>query len=88
MEVDFTKNFLKIVENLNNKDLLQKIQDSIENVIQAKSISEISNLKKLSGHKVYYRIKIGDFRIGIEKIENQIRFLTFQHRKDIYKKFP
>ena len=86
MEVDFTKNFLKIVENLNNKDLLQKIQDSIENVIQAKSISEISNLKKLSGHKVYYRIKIGDF--GIEKIENQIRFLTFQHRKDIYKKFP
>ncbi len=88
MEVDFTRNFLKILENIKNEDLLQKIQESIENVIKAKSIVEISNLKKLSGHKVYYRIKIGDYRIGIEKIENQMRFLTFLHRKDIYKKFP
>ncbi len=88
MEVDFTRNFLNILENIKNEDLLQKIKESIENVIKAKSIAEISNLKKLFGHKVYYRIKIGDYRIGIEKIENQMRFLTFLHRKDIYKKFP
>jgi mRNA interferase RelE/StbE len=88
MEVDFTRNFLKIIENLKNKELLQKIQDTIDNVIAANFIAEISNIKKLSGHKVYYRIKVGDYRIGIEKIENQIKFLTFQHRKDIYKKFP
>jgi mRNA interferase RelE/StbE len=88
MEVDFTKNFLKIIENLKNEELLQKIQDTIDNVIAANSIVEVSNIKKLSGHKVYYRIKVGDYRIGLEKIENQMRFLTFQHRKDIYKKFP
>lgn len=88
MEVDFTKNFLKIIENLKNEELLQKIQDTIDNVIIANSIAEISNIKKLSGYKVYYRIKIGDYRVGIEKIENQMKFLTFQHRKDIYKKFP
>jgi mRNA interferase RelE/StbE len=88
MEVDFTKNFLKILENLKNEVLLQKIQDAIENVIHANAITEISNIKKLTGHKVYFRIKIGDYRIGIELVENQIRFLTFLHRKDIYKKFP
>jgi mRNA interferase RelE/StbE len=88
MEVDFTKNFLKIIENLKNEELLQKIQDAIHNVIIANSIAEIFNIKKLSGNKAYYRVKIGDYRIGIEKIENQIKFLTFQHRKDIYKKFP
>ena len=74
MEVDFTRNFLKKLVNLKNDELLQKIQESIE---------EISNLKKLSGHKVYYRIKIGDYRVEIEKIENQMKFLTFLHRKDI-----
>ena len=88
MEVDFTKNFLKILENIKNEVLLQKIQDSINNVIHANNIKEISNLKKLTGHQVYYRIKIGDYRIGIELIENKIKFLTFKHRKDIYKKFP
>jgi mRNA interferase RelE/StbE len=88
MEVDFTKNFLKTLENLKDEVLLQKIQDAIENVIGASLISEISNIKKLTGYKVYYRIKIGNYRIGIELVENQIKFLTFQHRKDIYKKFP
>ncbi len=88
MEVDFTRNFLKILENLKNEDLLQKIQDTINNVIQANSIAEISNIEKLTGYKVYYRIKIGDYRLGIELVDNQIRFLTFLHRKDIYKKFP
>ena len=83
MEVDFTRNFLKKLENLKNDELLQKIKESIEDVIKPKSIEEISNLKKLSGHKVYYRIKIGDYRVGIEKIENQMKFLTFLHRKDI-----
>ena len=83
MEVDFTRNFLKKLVNLKNDELLQKIQESIEDVIKPKSNEEISNLKKLSGHKVYYRIKIGDYRVGIEKIENQMKFLTFLHRKDI-----
>ncbi|MFN7676702.1 type II toxin-antitoxin system RelE/ParE family toxin [Flavobacterium sp.] len=88
MEVDFTRNFLKNLENLKNEDLLQKIQDTIDDVVRANSVLEISNIKKLSGFKVYYRIKIGDYRIGIEKIGKQIKFLTFEHRKDIYKKFP
>ncbi|WP_395062914.1 type II toxin-antitoxin system RelE/ParE family toxin [Flavobacterium sp.] len=88
MEVDFTKNFIKILENLKNDDLLKKIQEAIENVIQSNKIKDISNLKKLAGHKVYYRIKIGDYRIGVELIEDKIKFLTFLHRKDIYKKFP
>ena len=88
MEVDFTRNFLKNLENLKNEDLLQKIQDTIDDVVRANSVLEISNIKKLSGFKVYYRIKIGDYRIGIEKIGKQKKFLTFENRKDIYKKFP
>jgi mRNA interferase RelE/StbE len=88
MEVDFTKNFLKLLENLKNEDLFQKIQNSIDNIIHANNISEISNIKKMTGYQVYYRIKIGDYRIGVELIENKIKFLTVKHRKDIYKKFP
>lgn len=88
MEVDFTRNFLKNIENLKNKDLLQKIQDKIDDVILANSIVEIYNKKKLSGYKVYYRIKIGDYKIGIEKIDKQMKFLTFENRKETYKKFP
>ena len=37
----------------------------------------------------YYRIKMGDYRLGFERINSlKIRFIIVEHRKDIYKKFP
>lgn len=51
-------------------------------------ISEIKNLKKLEGFKNAYRIKTGDYRIGVFIEEDTIEFVRFVHRKDIYKKFP
>jgi len=51
-------------------------------------ISQISGLKKIRGHKRYYRIKIGGYRIGIEIRENTIVFMRVLHRKDIYRYFP
>jgi len=43
----------------------------------------------MQGFKTFYRIRIGDYRIGIE-LENPttLRFIIVLHRKNIYKKFP
>ena len=32
----------------------------------AQQLNDIAHLKKLSGYQTYYRIKIGDYRIGFE----------------------
>lgn len=40
------------------------------------------------GYESFYRIRIGDYRIGIEIINEVITFITIFHRKDIYNKFP
>jgi mRNA interferase RelE/StbE len=54
----------------------------------ATNVSQIKGLKKLSGYDAYYRIRVGDYRIGV-KIENTlVFFVVFDHRKDIYKGFP
>ncbi len=46
--------------------------------------------QKLSGYKTYYKIRVGDYRIGL-RIEHDINSVEFQrvlHRRDIYRKFP
>ena len=89
MIIEFDKSFLKSLETLNNKSLLPKIENIIEVAETSSSISELQNVKKLSGYKTYYRLRIGDYRLGFEKInESTIRFILVSHRKDIYKKFP
>jgi mRNA interferase RelE/StbE len=88
MEVDFASTFLKTLKKTKNSDLLQKIHEAIEEVICSNKLEEIKNIKKLTGYKYHYRIKVQEYRIGIEVIDNIVRFLVVLHRKDIYKKFP
>jgi len=46
-------------------------------------------IKFIKGFKNYYRIRIGDYRIGFKKAEGEnIEFMRVKHRKDIYKHFP
>jgi mRNA interferase RelE/StbE len=69
--------------------LFPKIEKLIEKIESSITLSEISNLKKLAGYKNYYRFRLGDYRVGIEKInEKTIRFIIIAHRKNIYNKFP
>jgi len=45
--------------------------------------------KKLTGFRKYYRIRLGEYRIGIETIDkNTIRLILIAHRKEIYRYFP
>lgn len=89
MIIEFDKSFEKSLEKLKNKSLFPKIEKTIIEFENAKYLSELSNIKKLTGYKFYYRAKIGEYRLGFEKItENTIRFIIIAHRKDIYKIFP
>lgn len=88
MKVIFDKSFSKSIEKLGNKQIKDKIKDSIIKLENSTLLEEIPTIKKLSGHKSFYRIKIGDYRIGFELEDMCIRLITVAHRKDIYKRFP
>lgn len=89
MVVEFDNSFLKSLEKVKNPKLFSKVEKIILSLESTEQLNEVSSIKKLSGFKNYYRIKVGDYRLGIEKINKQtIRFILIAHRKDIYKKFP
>ena len=88
MNVETTKAFLKQLKKLNNAVVNEEVKMFIENVIKSNSLAEVKNLKKLSGYTNYYRIRIGDYRIGICYDDNTLWLAAIAHRKDIYKYFP
>lgn len=89
MIIEFDKSFEKSLEKIRNKTLFQKIEKLIIEFENAKTLAELSNIIKLTGYKYYYRVRIGEYRLGFEKIdENTLRFIIVAHRKDIYKLFP
>lgn len=88
MNVRIDKSFEKDIKKIKDKKLLAKIADTIEHAQAAISGDEIKNIKKLKGSNSYYRIRIGNYRIGITIEGDVIDFIRFLPRKDIYKYFP
>ena len=80
--------YLRALKKIKNAELILELNKAIENVENALTFAEILNVKKLSGFSNYYRIKVNNHRIGIVFDNNVISFVQFEHRKDIYKKFP
>ncbi len=56
MKLEFDKSFLKSIERIRGTKLLLRIEKILIDLEKAESFQEISNLKKLSGFKDYYRI--------------------------------
>ncbi|GAB4440788.1 MAG: type II toxin-antitoxin system RelE/ParE family toxin [Anaerolineae bacterium] len=88
MEIRFEASFEKDLKKIRDKKLLKQIREVIEEVKLAKGLKDITVLKKLKGYETFYRIRLGDYRIGIDIVENKVIFTRFLHRKEIYKYFP
>jgi mRNA interferase RelE/StbE len=65
-----------------------RVKECIEAVEKVDSLGDLPNLKKLKGTKGYFRLKLGDYRIGLALEDNTLVFVRFLDRKDIYKYFP
>lgn len=89
IKVEIRNSFIRDLKNLKGAPNYEKIKSYIFNELPAiPAFENISNLKKLRGFKGYYRIKIGDYRIGLTYNEHLIILVRILHRKDIYKHFP
>lgn len=88
MEILFERSFERDLRRIRNKRLLEQVRNIIHQVEAAGSLNELTQLKKMQGFDTYYRIRVGDYRIGIELIGGKVVFVRLLARKDIYRYFP
>ena len=91
MEVIITKKYIKELAML-PKYIIAAADEVIDKLKAAKSLPDSGvDFTKMEGQKKdekYYRIRVGDYRIGINNINPKIIVITIIHRNAIYKKFP
>jgi mRNA interferase RelE/StbE len=88
MKLVFLKKFSKDLDKIRTSKDKEAIREPIELIRSCHSIDEIKSLKKLKGFKDAYRIRIGDFRMGVFIEADIVIFARIAHRKDIYNIFP
>ncbi|TAN46883.1 MAG: type II toxin-antitoxin system RelE/ParE family toxin [Methylococcaceae bacterium] len=70
MRVGFEARFAKDLRKIKNTRVLADIKSVILECKQADSLGDLNGLKKLHGHEAFYRIRVGDDRIGLEFADN------------------
>jgi len=88
MKVEFLKKFLRDIDKITNSKDKKNLFGIIEAVKSTDSLSEISGIKKLKGFDDAYRIRCGDYRIGVFIESETVLFARVAHRKEIYRIFP
>ena len=88
MKVSFNPNFARDLKDLKDKALHERVAAVIKEIEAADKLADIPNVKKIKGYRHVYRIRIGNYRMGIYCESDEVELVRILHRKDIYRKFP
>jgi mRNA interferase RelE/StbE len=89
MIVKIDKSFQKDVNKVDDAKIKNKLFETIRLIQEAETLASISNLKKLTGYREMYRIRLGDYRVGLRYSETrELILIRFLHRKEIYQNWP
>jgi mRNA interferase RelE/StbE len=88
VKAQFKSSFAKDIRGIKNKEILARIKETIEQIEKAESLHDIRNLKKLKGGSNYYRIRVGEYRIGLTIEGEEATFVRCLNRREIYRNFP
>ena len=88
MQVAFLKKFSKDLDKISQPKDRKALLEVIKLVKEVNKIEDVPGVKKLSGFNDAFRIRSGNYRIGVFVDGKVVQFARVAHRKDIYKLFP
>jgi mRNA interferase RelE/StbE len=84
LKVEFRESFLKDLRIINNAKLLARVRKAIENVEESDAPHQIHNFKKLKGGDSYFRIRIGQYRVGLKmESDDYLYSLSIQQKRNL-----
>ena len=88
MKTLYSKKFLKDLAIIPKNERVNIEVFVFENLVKSNSLAEIGKCEKLRGYQNFYKIRVGNYRLGL-KLEGETLILErVLHRKDIYRYFP
>jgi len=89
MKVLYREAFLKDLKKLKGTHHYDKIKELVfQTLPKAGSLSDIIGVKALKNAQNKYRIRIGDYRIGLSVENDAVEVMRVKHRKEFYRYFP
>lgn len=88
MQLLYRRSFVKDLKKIRSKKVRQEVAVVLASLEQSVTLSDVQHIKRLSSDGPYYRVRIGDYRLGMVVEDDTITIVRFLHRREIYRYFP
>jgi mRNA-degrading endonuclease RelE of RelBE toxin-antitoxin system len=89
LEVEYRQLFLKDLKKLKKQAIYERLVElAFDTLPLAVNLEVLSNVKAMKGYPNRYRIRVGDYRIGIEMQGDKVEMMRVLHRREFYRYFP
>lgn len=89
MIVEFHRRFAKDLAKISAAEVLEKIREVVLQLEETDDLRTVVQLKTLKGGGGYLRIRVGQYRIGLQNTgDGKLVLLRVMHRREIYRNFP
>ncbi len=89
MQVQYRKRFLKDLKRLKSQPIYERVFELAFTILpNAPTLRDIAGVKAMKGHPNRYRIRIGNYRVGIQVQGDTTDVMRVLHRREFYRYFP
>lgn len=88
MHVTFKKAFLKQLAVL-PKDVRERVEAFLFKTLPSiDSLGQSGRIEKMHGYRSCYKVRFGEYRLGLVFEDGSITLKVIMHRREIYRFFP
>ncbi|MFH1742592.1 MAG: type II toxin-antitoxin system RelE/ParE family toxin [bacterium] len=89
MKTRYMPSFVRDLRKMRDLPVYDRVKTfAFDKVPHAVDLREIPNLAKIKKSLNAYRIRVGEYRIGILFEDDTVVFMRVLHRRDLYRFFP
>ena len=89
MEVQYRKLFLKELKKLRGRSVHKQVIHLVFTTLpESGRLKDVANVKAMRGYPNRYRIRLGNYRVGIEVHGDKVEVMRVLHRREFYRYFP
>lgn len=88
MTIKFRTSFTRDLRAIRDRAVQTRVRAAIAVVEAAEMMQDVGDTSKLAGSSNCFRIRVGDYRIGVILEEETVIFVRCLNRREIYRRFP
>ena len=82
------KTFNRDLRKLHDRRTLDAVGETVRALEAADVLADVAGIESMTDHPGCFRIRVGDYRIGLYREGDRVELVRCLHRREIYRVFP